>query len=166
MKMNWKKYFVVAASICLGSQIFGALISILFSMPAQVVFWGAILDPADATPSLVAKEFLSKGTALAPPLLLTLLYILFFVFSLRKGILGIIGTVLLVVMGILFTFATRGEYTNPTRFPHMPALIFLVILIINNIFTMLISILGVLTFISKIPFNRKSISSTSENDNY
>jgi hypothetical protein len=150
MKINWNKYFIRFAAICLGLQILGAVVSIAFSMPAQVVFGGSVLPPNDATPGLVAQEFLSKGTALAPPLLLTVIFAAFLYLALRKGALGVIGTILLIIIGILFTLATSGEYINPYRFPHMPGPIFLVNLVINNIFTTGISILGIIKLISQL----------------
>jgi hypothetical protein len=156
MKTNWKKYFIMSAAICLGLQLLGALISILFSMPAQVVFGGAVLSPTEATPPLVAQEFVSKGTALAPPLLLTVIYSVIFLLAKRNGLAGITGTTLLTIIGVLFTFATLGEYTNLDRFPHMPAPIFLVNLLINNIFTVGIALMGILTLTSQfINFTKK-----------
>jgi hypothetical protein len=149
MKINWNKYFIRFAAICLGLQILGAVVSIAFSMPAQVVFGGSVLLPTNATPGLVAQEFLTKGTALAPPLLLTVIFCACLYLSMRKGALRVVGIILLIIIGILFTFATSGEYINPDRFPQMPGPIFLVNLVINNIFTIGISILGIFTLISQ-----------------
>lgn len=156
MKINWKKYFIMTAAICLGLQLLGAIISILFSMPAQVVFGGSVLSPSEATPALVAQEFVSKGTALAPPLLLTVIYTVLFFLAKRKGLAGVTGTILLTIIGILFTFATLGEYTNLDRFSHMPAPLFFINLIINNFFTVGISIMGIITLTSQFT-KKKSI---------
>jgi hypothetical protein len=156
MKTNWKKYFIITAAICLGLQLLGALISILFSMPAQVVFEGPVLAPSEATPALVAQEFVTKGTALAPPLLLTVVYSVIFLLAKRNGPAGVTGTLLLTIIGVLFTFATLGEYTNLDRFPHMPGSIFLINLLINNIFTVGIAVMGIITLTSQlIHFTKK-----------
>jgi hypothetical protein len=153
-----RRNFLIVAAICLGLQILGGIISIAFSMPAQVAFGGDLTNPTHATPVLVAKELLSKGTALAPPLILTVVYSILLFFAQKKGALGVIGTVLLSIVGILFTFATMGEYVNPNRFPHMPGPLFLANLLINNVFTIGIAILGITTIIKHFLQKNKSIN--------
>lgn len=147
MKVNWKYLFLKVAGICFGLQIVGAIVSIIFSMPAQVVLGGAALDPQDATPALVAQELLSKGTALAPPLLLTVLFGIILFLAHRKRVLGVIGTILLILIGILFTMATTGEYTNPNRYPNMPGAIYVFLLFLNSTFIIGTSLTGVLSLI-------------------
>jgi hypothetical protein len=147
MKVNWKNLFLKVAAICFALQFVGAIISIVFSMPAQVVFGGTALDPQDATPALVAQELLSKGTALAPPLFLTVLFGIMLFLASRKRVLGVIGTILLILVGFLFTMATTGEYANPNRYPNMPGAIYVFLLLLNSTFIIGTSLTGVLSLV-------------------
>jgi hypothetical protein len=149
MKINWKKTFIVSAFVCLSLQIIGAVISIAFAMPAQVVFGDSVLSPDNATTAIVAKEYVSSGTALAPPVILTVVFTLFFLMARRNKAWGIIGTALLSLIGVLFTFATMGEHANPDRFPLVSGEIYTTLLLLNQASSVAVPVFGILLLVSQ-----------------
>jgi uncharacterized membrane protein YGL010W len=159
MNMNWKKYFLTASLICLALQAIGVITSIVFAMPAQVAFGDNLLSPEDATSAIVAKEFLTQGTALAPPLMLMIVFGLLLLAARRTGRWGTVGTTLLALIGLLFTFATLGEYVNPDRFPLIAGEIYMTMLLINQASITAVTVLGVMTLVTQI---RKSIRDRAE----
>ncbi|WP_210479193.1 hypothetical protein [Naasia sp. SYSU D00948] len=142
--MTLRRAFLSVSLLCLILQVVGALLSIALAMPAQVAFGDAPTPPSAATPGLVAQEFLSKGTALAPPLAPMVAFAVFLLLATRARALGVIGTVLLVLLGILFTAATIGEYPEPDRFVGMPAAAYLALLLLNQVVVAGVVILGIL----------------------
>jgi len=141
--LNWRKYFLAAALICFALQIVGAAISIGMALPAQATMGNVPLSPAEASPMLVLKDFVANGTALAPPLMLMVIFGLLIFVASRKGKLSVVGTLLLTILGILFTFATLGEYVNPDRFANMSGSLYLMMLIINQASIAGVIILGI-----------------------
>jgi hypothetical protein len=67
----------------------------------------------------------------------------------RNKALGILGTALLSVIGVLFTFATMGEHTNPDRFPLVSGEIYTMLLILNQASSVAVSVLGILLLVSQ-----------------
>ncbi|HEY8590070.1 MAG TPA: hypothetical protein VIL55_11020 [Naasia sp.] len=128
-----KRGLLIAGLVSLAMQVVGAAISIGAALPAQVAFGDTLLDPADATPALVAQEFLTKGTALAPPVFLTIAFAVMLFLATRRRAAGVVGAVLLTVLSVLFTVATLGEYANPDRFPDFSSTAYLLLLILNQI---------------------------------
>jgi len=145
VNINWKKYFMAASLLCFALQIAGAAISIEMSLPAQAAMGNVPLSPAEATPLLVLKDFVNHGTALAPPLMLMIVFGLLCFIAKRNGKVGMAGTLLLTILGILFTFATIGEYANPDRFANMPGPLYLAMLAINQASIAAVSLLGIAT---------------------
>ncbi|WP_210509199.1 hypothetical protein [Naasia sp. SYSU D00057] len=149
--MNPKRLFLSVALLSLVLQVVDALLSIAFALPAQVAFGDRPTAPADATPALVAEEFLTKGTALAPPLALMIAFAVFLLLASRKRIVGVIGTVLLVALSVLFTAATIGEYANPDRFPGFPGGVYLALLIVNSLVIAGVIVLGIASLVRRRP---------------
>ncbi|RAP73435.1 hypothetical protein [Paenibacillus montanisoli] len=158
MTMFGKKSFLTASLICLALQVIGVIISIVFAMPAQVAFGDQLLSPADATSATVAKAFLTNGTALAPPLMLMIIFALLLVAATRSGKWGTLGTFLLSLLGLLFTLATLGEYANPERFTLVSGNVYVALLLVNQASIAAVTILGALTLITQI---RKGVRSRS-----
>ncbi len=148
MKIDWKRIFITISLVTLLFQMINAVITIVLSMPAQVIIGDSILAPSEATPATVAKEFVLQGTALAPPLIQVIVFAIMSVLVRRTGGWSIFGTIILILQGILFTLASFGEYANPDRFALMPGYIHIVILFIFNLFTAALAVTGVLTLIT------------------
>ncbi|KRF05549.1 hypothetical protein ASG89_20705 [Paenibacillus sp. Soil766] len=157
MNMNAKKSFITASVVCLALQIIGVIISIVLAMPAQVAFGDQLLSPTDATSATVAKAFLTNGTALAPPLMLMIIFALLLLAARRIGKWGTFGTALLSLLGLLFTFATLGEYNNPDRFTLVSGNVYVTLLLVNQASITAVTVLGVLTLITQI---RKGVRSS------
>lgn len=97
----WRRRFLLVCGLLLVLMVVGAVVSIAAGWPAQ---FGGQGDPDD-----VASEFLSRGTALAPPLVPLLLFAIFVALARRGdrwGTAGVTGTMLL---SIVFIIGSLGE---------------------------------------------------------
>jgi len=97
----WRRRFLLVCGLLLLLMVIGSVVSIAAGWPAQ---FGGRGDPNE-----VASEFLSRGTALAPPLVPLVLFVIFVAVARRGdrwGTAAVIGTMLL---SIIFIIGSLGE---------------------------------------------------------
>lgn len=105
------KRLALAAGLLLAWIVVGSAVAIAAAWPAQ--FGGA----GDA--SNVAAEALTRGTALSPPAVPTVVFAVGLVLALRRGVAGTVGTVLLMLLAAIFIVGGLGEAFAPAT-PDVP----------------------------------------------
>ena len=99
---------LLSAALLLAATV----VSVVAGWPAQ--FGGA------GHPDAVATEFLTRGTALSPPLLPLVLFVAMALLSPRRGVTGVTATVVLMLLGVVFVIGGVGEAAAPAT-PYVPA---------------------------------------------
>lgn len=89
----------------------GTAIGIAMGLPYQ---FGGVGDPAR-----VAEGFISKGTAVSPPLVALVVLIVAIVVAAWGGVLGRVGSGLLALLATIFFVATLGEVFGAEAFRGM-----------------------------------------------
>lgn len=97
----WRQRFLRSCLVLIVVMVVGALISIAAGWPAQ---FGGKGDPDS-----VASEFLTRGTALAPPLIPLLLFALCTFGAQRDDRWAMIATVGAVLLAVVFVIGSLGE---------------------------------------------------------
>lgn len=104
---------LVTGTLLLAVMLIGSVVAIAAGWPAQ---FGGGGEPDD-----VAREALTRGTALSPPLAPVVLFVAALAASLRRGAVGLVGAVLLIVVSAVFVLGALGEASAaPT--PDVPRL--------------------------------------------
>lgn len=107
----WRRRLFSTCLLLLVLMIVGAVVSIAAEWPAQ---FGGEGDPDE-----VASEFLSRGTALAPPLAPLVLFAVFTALTMRRDVWGAVGIVGVMLLSLLFIVGSLGEaFAGPT--PDVP----------------------------------------------
>lgn len=97
----WRQRFLTACTVLVVALVLGAIVSIAAGWPAQ--FGG------QGDPDAVASEFLTRGTALAPPPIPLVLFALCAFGVRRDDRLGTIATVGAVLLAGVFVIGSLGE---------------------------------------------------------
>lgn len=92
--------------------LLGTLVAVLAGWPAQ--FGGS------GDPDAVASEFLSRGTALSPPLVPLALFALAGLLAARPGRLGAGARAVLLVLSVVFVIGGVGEAAAAGSSPDVP----------------------------------------------
>jgi hypothetical protein len=104
---------VKLALALLAFAVVGTAIGVVARLPYQ---FGGVGDAAR-----VSEDFLSKGTAVSPPIVALVILVLGIVVALRPGLMGRLGSGLLALLAGVFFVATVGEiigagaFTGPTQ---------------------------------------------------
>ena len=107
----WRQRFLTSCTVLLVVMVVGAIVSIVAGWPAQ--FGG------EGDPDAVASEFLTRGTALAPPLIPLLLFALCAFGARRDDRWAMIATIGAVLLAVVFVIGSLGEaFASPT--PDVP----------------------------------------------
>jgi hypothetical protein len=102
------KTSVKLALALLAFAVVGTAIGIAARLPYQ---FGGVGDAAR-----VSEDFLSKGTAVSPPIVALVILIIGIVVALRPGLMGRVGSGLLALLGGVFFAATLGEVIGASAF--------------------------------------------------
>lgn len=97
----WRQRFLTSCTVLFAVMVVGVIISIGAGWPAQ--FGG------QGDPDAVASEFLTRGTALAPPLIPLVLFALFAFGAQRDDRWGTIATIGAVLLAVVFVIGSLGE---------------------------------------------------------
>jgi hypothetical protein len=114
-------------------MVVGAIVSIAAGWPAQ--FGG------EGDPDAVASEFLTRGTALAPPLIPLLLFVLCAFGARRDDRLGTIATIGAVLLAVAFVIGSLGEAFAPET-PDVPRAALLASGVIGALFSLAVIVTG------------------------
>jgi hypothetical protein len=95
------KVSVKLGAALIAYAIVGTAIGIAARLPYQ---FGGVGDPAR-----VAEEFVTRGTAVSPPLVALAILAVAILIAAQRGLVGRIGSALLAVLGAVFTIPTLGE---------------------------------------------------------
>jgi hypothetical protein len=95
------KVSVKLGAALIAYAIVGTAIGIAARLPYQ---FGGVGDPAR-----VAEEFVTRGTAVSPPLVALAILAVAILIAAQRGLVGRIGSALLAVLGAVFIIPTLGE---------------------------------------------------------
>lgn len=105
--MRARRPVVVAAPVIAGLSVVGAVVSVLARWPHQ---FGGHGDPQH-----MLADFVSSGTALAPPLAVLVLLVAASLVVRRRDRWGAVACVVLVVLSVLMVVGSLGEaFAAPT----------------------------------------------------
>jgi hypothetical protein len=102
------KTSVRLALALLAFAVVGTAIGIVARLPYQ---FGGVGDAAG-----VSEDFLSKGTAVSPPVVALVMLVVGIVVALRPGLMGRLGSGLLLLLAGVFFVATIGEVIGASAF--------------------------------------------------
>lgn len=97
----WRRRFLMSCTVLVVVMVVGAIVSIAAGWPAQ--FGG------EGDPDAVATEFLTRGTALASPLIPLLLFALCTFGARRDDRWALIATIGAVLLAVVFVIGSLGE---------------------------------------------------------
>lgn len=97
----WRQRFLMSCTVLVVVMVVGAIVSIAAGWPAQ--FGG------QGDPEAVASEFLTRGTALAPPLIPLVLFALCAFGARRDGRWTMVATIGAVLLAVVFVIGSLGE---------------------------------------------------------
>ena len=97
----WRQRFLTSCTLLIAVMVVGAIISIAAGWPAQ---FGGRGDPDS-----VASEFLTRGTAFAPPLIPLVLFALCAFGARRDGRWAMVATVGAILLAVVFVIGSLGE---------------------------------------------------------
>ena len=144
MGAHQKRFFWLSLAV-LGVFVLGLVISVVAKWPAQ--FGGA------GDPDAVATEFLSRGTALAPPLVPFILLGLAAVLATRADPWGTLGIALGTLLAIAFTIGSFGEaLAAPSK--HVPTAALVAVGVIGTGLGVLLFLVGVHALLERRKSNR------------
>jgi len=103
--MRWSNRLSTYGLVFFGYGVLAAVVTIVARWPAQ---FGGPGDPANVT-----QEFISRGTAAAPPLIPLLLLGGAALLVRHRGRWGIAAAILLLLLGVVFVIGGFGEIFAP-----------------------------------------------------
>lgn len=131
---------LLACGVLLVLFVFGTIVAIVAQWPAQ---FGGAGDPDE-----VATEFLSRGTALSPPLAPIVLFAVFTALAIRHNGWGTAGVVGVMLLSIVFIIGSLGEAFAPST-PDVPSSALITSGVVGTVLSLSVLILGTLTLAEK-----------------
>jgi hypothetical protein len=99
--MMWSKRLRLVVLLVLGVMGISTMFAIINKLPYEV---GGTGDP-----NTVAADFITRGTAISPPLFILLVLLLFAALTLRRGWVGTVGVMGIILLGVVAVVAGLQE---------------------------------------------------------